>query len=329
MEQRKIGMKEIARVVSLLAAAIGIAAVPASHAQRWPEKTARIVVATPPGGGDDFIARLLAPKLGESLGQPFVVENRPGAGGVIAQNHVAKAAADGYTWLLAGASMAGARYVNTAATYDVLKDFTPVSLVETSPFVLLVHAAVPARTAKEYVALARAQSGKITFATMGPGQAPYWSAHLFNSMAGIKALEVPYKSFGDVMSDLLAGRVDYFFAPSATAMAYKEKLRPLAVTTATRSAALPDIPTLAESALPGYDMTIWRGIVGPAGVPLDIVQTLNAALARTLGSNDVREKLRTVGSEAALSTPRELSERFSLWIDRFGRIARQTGIKPQ
>jgi len=329
MEQQETGMNGSVRVGSLVAAAILASAALSAHAQRWPEKAARIVVATPPGGGDDFVARLLVPRLSELLGQSFVVENRPGAGGVIAQNQVMKASPDGYTWLLAGASMAGARYVNAAATYDVLRDFTPVSMLETSPFVLLVHPSVPARTAKDYVALARNQPGKITFATMGAGQAPYWSAHLFNSMAGIRALEVPYKSFGEAMSDLVAGRVDYFFAPSATAMAYRDRLRPLAVTTTTRSAALPDVPTLAESSLPGYDMTIWRGIVGPAGVPSDIVQALNAALVRALASSEVREKLRTVGSEAVSSTPKELTERFALWIDRFGKIAQQAGIKPQ
>jgi len=322
-------MSGLAHIGSLFAAAIFAMTSWSVYAQRWPDRTTRIVVATPPGGGDDFLARLLAPKLSELLGQPFVTENRPGAGGVIAQNHVLKAAPDGYTWLLAGASMAGARYVNVAATYNVLRDFTPVSLLETSPFVLLVHSAVPARTAKDYVALARAQSGKMTFATMGAGQAPYWSAHLFNSMAGIKALEVPYKSFGEAMSDLVAGRVDYFFAPSTTAVAYKNRLRLLALTTPTRSPALPDIPTLAESALPDYDMTIWRGIVGPAGAPADIVQALNTALARALASGDLKEKLRTVGSEAMSSTPKELTERFALWVDRFGKIAQQAGIKPQ
>jgi len=323
------GMNRFASVGVLLAATLLAAVAFSAHGQRWPEKTVRIVVAAPPGGGDDFVVRLLTPKLGESLGQPFVVENRPGSGGVIAQNHVMKATPDGYTWLLAGASMAGARYVNAAATYDVLRDFTPVSMLETSPFILLVHPSVPARTAKDYIALARTQSGKMTFATLGAGQAPYWSAHLFNSMGGIKALEVPYKSLGDLTSDLVAGRVDYFFAPSTTAIAYKERLRLLAVTTVTRSAAFPDVPTLAESALPGYDMTIWRGIVGPAGVPPDIVQALNTALARALASADVREKLRAVGSETVSSTPKELTERFALWRERFGKIAQQAGIKPQ
>jgi tripartite-type tricarboxylate transporter receptor subunit TctC len=322
-------MNKSARVCSLLAAAILASAAWFAHAQRWPEKTARIVVATPPGGGDDFMVRLLAPKLSEMLGAPFVAENRPGSGGVVAQNHVMKASPDGYTWLLAGASMSGIHYVNSAAKYDVLRDFTPVSLLETSPFVLLIHPSVPARTAKEYVALMRAQSGKTTFATMGPGQAPYWSALLFNSMAGIKPLEVPYKAFGELMSDLVSGRVDYFFAPSATAMAYKERLRPLAVTTPTRSPVFPEIPALAESGLPGYDMTIWRAIVGPAGVPSEIVQALNAALARSIALPEVREKMRTVGSEAMSSTPQELSERFALWRERFGKIAQHAGIKPQ
>lgn len=314
--------------VAVAAASAAVTAIPAC-AQRWPEKPVRIVVATPPGGGDDFIARLIAPKLSEQLGQQFIAENRPGAGGVIAQNHAARSAPDGYTWLLAGSSMAGARFVNATVGFDVLRDFAPVSLLETSPFVLVVHPAVPARSAKEYVALARAQPGRMTFATLGPGQLPYWAAHLFNTMAGIRALEVPYKAFGEVISDLIAGRVDYHFAPGPVAVAQKDRLRALAVTTATRSAAFPDIPTLAESALPGFEMPAWRSVVGPAGVPQEAVQALHAALVRTLAMPDVREKLRGVGSEPSASTPQELAERYALWTERFGKIARQAGIKPQ
>ncbi len=322
-------MEASARHVALLVAAIGLTAASSTHAQRWPEKPVRIVIATPPGGGDDYITRLLAPKLAEILGQTFVAENRPGGGGVVAQNYVMKAAPDGYTWLMAGASMAGARFVNASVKYDVLRDFTPVSLVEISPFVMLVHRAVPARTAKEYIALARKQPGKMTFATLGPGQMPYWGAHLFNSMAGIQALEVPYKAFGEVISDLVGGRVDYFFAPSPTAIGLKDRLRPLAVTSARRSSVLPDVPALAESGLPGYDMPAWRSIMGPAGVPDDVVRSLNAALARALATSDVREKLRAAGSEVETSTPQALSTRYALWIDRFGKLAEQAGIRPQ
>lgn len=317
-------------VRSLVALALA-AALPAAHAQtgKWPEKAVRIVAASAPGGGDDFVGRLIAPKLSEVLGQQFIVENRPGAGGSIGQSSVAKSSPDGYTWLLAGGSMAGARYVNAAVTYDVLHDFTPVSLLETSQFVMLVHPSVPVRSAKEFIALARSQPGKMTYATIGAGQIPYWSVLLFNTMAGIKAVDVPYKGVGAALVDLMAGRVDYFFTSMAAATANKAKLRALAVTSTTRSPALPDVPTMAEAALPGYDMPAWRSIMGPANVPRDIVVSLNAAIGRTLAMPDVREKLLNAGSTAAPSSPEELSKRYADWIERFGKIAKQAGIKPQ
>jgi tripartite-type tricarboxylate transporter receptor subunit TctC len=308
-----------------------LVAISAAHAQtgKWPEKPVRMVVATAPGGGDDFITRLLAPKLSEHFRQQFIVENRPGAGGMIGQTAVAKSAPDGYTWLLAGGSMAGARFVNAAVAYDVLRDFTPVSLLETSQFVLVVHPSVPATNLKGYIALARSQPGKMTYGTLGAGQIPYWSAILFNNMAGIKAVEVAYKGFAEAITDVLAGRVDYYFAPSSTAVAYKHRLRPLAVTSLKRSAAFPEVPTMSEAALPGYDMPAWRSIMGPAGVRSDIVSSLNAAISRALEMPDVREKMSTVGSEPAASSPEALSKRYAEWIDIFGRIAKQAGIKPQ
>jgi tripartite-type tricarboxylate transporter receptor subunit TctC len=296
---------------------------------KWPEKAVRLVVATAPGGGDDFITRLLAPKLSELLRQPFVVENRPGAGGMIGQTLVAKSPADGYTWLLAGGSMAGARFVNAAVTYDVLRDFTPVSLLETSQFIMVVHPSVPARNLKEYIALARSQPGKMTYGTLGAGQIPYWSAILFNNMAGVKAVEVAYKGFAEAITDVLAGRVDYYFAPSATAVAYKARLRPLAVTSLKRTSAFPEVPTMSEAALPGYDMPAWRSIMGPTGVRREIAASLNAALVRALEMPDVREKMLSVGSEAATSSPEELLKRYADWIERFGKIAKDAGIKPQ
>ena len=296
---------------------------------KWPEKVVRIIVGTAAGGGDDFSARLIAPKLADLLHQQFIIENRPGAGGMIAQTFVLKAPADGYTWLLAGGSMAGARYVNASVTYDVLRDFTPVSLLETSQFVMVVHPSVPARTAKEYIGLARSQPGKMTFATLGAGQIPHWSAILFNSMAGIKATEVAYKGQGEVMTDVLAGRIDYYFAPAVAAVAYKNRLRSLAVTSLKRSQALPEVPTMSEAALPGYDMPAWRSIMGPAGVRREIVVALNAAIARTLEMADVREKMVNGGSEAEASSPEELLKRYEVWIERFGRIAKDAGLKPQ
>ena len=164
------------------------------------------------------------------LGQQFIVENRPGAGGLIGQSLVLKSPPDGYTLLLAGGSMAGARYVNAQVTYDVLRDFTPVSLVETSPFVMVVHPSVPAKNLKEYIALARSQPGKMTYGTIGAGQMPYWSAILFNNMARIKAVEVTYKTGGDAIIDVMGGRLDYYLRGLARAVANKERLRALAVT---------------------------------------------------------------------------------------------------
>jgi tripartite-type tricarboxylate transporter receptor subunit TctC len=193
---------------------------------------------------------------------------------------------------------------------------------------MVVHPTVPARNAKEYVALARSQPGKMTFGTLGAGQIPYWAAILFNNMAGIKAIEVAYKGFGEAMSDVIAGRVDYYFSPSITAVAYKDRLRALAVTSLKRSAVFPEVPTMSEAALPGYDMPAWRSIMGPAGVRSDIVASLNAAIARALEMPDVREKMLGAGSEAQASTPEALSKQYADWIERFGKIAKQAGLKP-
>ncbi len=304
---------------------------PAANAQtgKWPEKPVRIITATGPAGGDDFVTRLIAPKLGELLGQQFIVENRPGAGGLIGQTAVLKSLPDGYTFLLAGGSMAGARFVNAQVTYDVLRDFTPVSLVETSSFVMIVHPSVPAKSLKEYIGLARSQPGKMTYGTIGAGQIPYWSALLFNSMARIQSVEVAYKGIGDAEVDVMAGRIDYFFTALVNAVGNKAKLRALGVTGATRSPVLPEVPTIAEAALPGYEMPAWRSIMGPAGIRRDIVASLNAAIGRTLAMPDIRERFQVAGSEPAPSTPEELSRRYADWIERFGRIAKQAGIKPQ
>jgi len=248
---------------------------------------------------------------------------------MIGQNLVLKSAPDGYTFLLAGGSMAGARFVNAQVTYDVLRDFTPVSLLETSPFVMVAHPGVPAKNLKEYIALARAQPGKMTYATLGAGQMPFWNALLFNSMARVQAVEVQYKNFADAIVDVISGRVDYVFAPSALAVANKARLRALAITGGSRLAMFPEVPTMAEAALPDYDLPAWRSVMGPAGLRRDIVESLNAAIARALGSPDIRERLIQAGSQPAPSTPEDLSKRYADWILIFGKIAKETGLKPQ
>jgi tripartite-type tricarboxylate transporter receptor subunit TctC len=314
----------------VLAAVLACSFLSTTHAQtgKWPEKPVRIIIAAAPGGGDDFVTRLLASKLGELLGQQFIAENRVGVGGMIGQTFVLKSAPDGYTWLLAGGSMAGARLINANVTYDVLRDFTPVSLLETSPFFMVVHPTVPAKNLKEYIALARARPGNMTFATLG-GQMPYWNAMLFNSMARIKAVEVPYKSLADAGIDVVAGRIDYYFAPSAQYAANQARLRALGVTSPVRSAMFPNVPTIAEAALPEYDLPAWRSIMGPAGVRRDIVDSLNAAIRRALATPDVREKMLTAGHEPQPSSPEDLGKRYAAWIGIFGKVAKEAGLKPQ
>ena len=235
-----------------------------ASAQPYPGKPIRFVVATGPGGGDDFVARLLAPKLSEILGQQVFVENRPGAGGMVGQTFVARSAPDGYTVLLAGGSMAGAKFVNATITYDLLRDFTPVSLIETAPFALVVSPSLPASSVSEFIALAKSRPGRLNYGTLGAGQIPYWAALLFNSMTGIQAQEIQYKSPAEATTDVMTGRIDYWFSPMATAVGAKEKVRILGVTTPARSPTRPDLPAVSEG-LPGFQMPAWRSMMGPAG----------------------------------------------------------------
>ena len=318
-------------LVPLAAVLIGsnVLVIRGAAAQAYPSKPVRIIVAAGPGGGDDFVARVLAPKLSELLGQQFVVDNRPGAGGFIGQSLVAKSPPDGYTLLLGGGSMAGARFVNAAVTYDVLRDFSQISLVEASPFVLVVHPSVPARNLKEYIALARSRPGKMTFATIGAGQIPYWSVMLFNNMARIQAVEIQYKAIGDALVAVMSGETDYTFVPVVSAVTNEAKLRALAVTTTTRSPMLPAVPTMHEAGLPGYAMPAWRSILGPAGMRREIVDALNSAISRALAMTDVRDRFLKAGSDTLPGSPDELRKQYADWIVIFGKIAKEAGLKPQ
>jgi len=320
-------MREARRVFLLAASLLACGA--ATAADPYPAKPVRIVVASGAGGGDDFVARQVANGLSGLLGQPFIVENRVGAGGMIGQTAVAKSPPDGYTLLLAGGSMAGARYVNANMGYDLLRDFTPISMVETSPFVLVVNSSLPARSVGEFIALARSRPGKMTYGTLGAGQIPYWSALLFNGVAKIDAVEVPYKGAADAVVDVVTGRIDYFFCPVINAVSSKDKLRVLAVTTRVRSSMLPDVPAMAEAGLPTYQMPAWRSIMGPAGMKPEIVEILNRAIARSVGNEDLRERFAKAGSTPEASSPEDLRKRYEEWIGIFGKIAKEAGIKPQ
>ena len=309
---------------------IGLVVVAGSAlAQSYPVKPVRILVASGAGSGDDFVTRVLAERLSASLGQPFVVENRPGAGGVIAQTAVLKSPPDGYTLLLAGGSMAGARFVNAAATYDLLRDFTPISVIETSPFALVVNPALPVRNVKEFIAHARANPGKLTYGTIGAGQIPWWAVFQFNHMAGVNAVEITYKTPAEATTDVIAGRLDYFVSALVGALGTKDKLRVIAVTSAERSAMLPDVPSMAEAGLPGYDMPAWRSIMGPAGMQPEVVVILNKAIQQALASPELRERFAKAGSVPLGSTPEQLRKRYELWMGIFEKIATTAGVKPQ
>jgi len=297
-------------------------------AEDYPVKPVRIIVAAGAGSGDDFVARQVGAKLSDLLGQQFIVDNRPGAGGMIGQTAVAKSPPDGYTLLLAGGSMAGARYVNANMGYDLLRDFTPISLVETSPFVLVINSNLPARNVKEFIELARSRPGKMSYGTIGAGQIPYWSVVAFNYAAKIDAVEVPYKGTAEALLDVVTGRIDYFFSPAVGAATNAGKLRVLAVTTRVRSQMLPDVPTLAESGMPAYEMPAWRSIMGPAGMRPEVVNTLNRAIARALGSEDLRQRFLKAGSLATASSPEDLRKRYENWMAIFGKLAKEAGIKP-
>ena len=298
-------------------------------AQPYPSKPVRFIVATGPGGGDDFTARLLGAKLTDILGQQFVVENRPGAGGMIGQTSVAKSAPDGYTILLAGGSMAGARYVNANVTYDLMKDFTPISLIESSPFALVVNPNLPVKNVQEFIALAKSQPGRLNYGTLGAGQIPWWSAFLFMGMTGVQAQEVQYKALADASGDIIAGRLDFLFTAMVGAVGAKDKLKVLAVTSRERSAMLPEVPTMIEAGVPGYEMPAWRSVMGPAGMNPQHVQVLSNGIARALHDPDLRERFARAGSVPQSSTPEELRKRYQDWMEIFGRIAKDANLKPQ
>ena len=299
------------------------------QAQGYPTKPVKIVVAAGAGTVDDVGARIVAERAGAILGQQFYIENRPGAGGSIGQSFVMKSPPDGYTLLLAGGSMAGARYANANVTYDVLRDFTPVSLIATSVFALAANPALPIRDVKGLIAYAKKNPGKVTYGTIGAGQMPYWNVMLFNSMAGIDVVQVPYKASPEVVTDLIAGRVDYYITGLTSFLPVKDKLKILAVTTSARSELLPEVPTMAEAALPGYDMPTWQSIMGPAGMQREHVAILNKAIGQALAAPEVRERLQKAGLDAAPSTAEELRKRYELWMGIFGKIAKDVGLKPQ
>lgn len=308
---------------AFLALAAAAAAVPLrAPAQAFPTKPVHIIVPFPPGGGADALARLMQPSLMAIWGQPIIVENRPGASGQIGAEHVASSAPDGHTIMMSSTA---------SLTEKNVHRFAPVSLVSASPYVIAAHPSVPVASVRELIEHARRHPGKLSYGSSGVGAASHLSAELFKSLARVDFLHVPYKGTGQAVTDLLAGQIQLMFAPAPTVMPHVQagKLKALAVTSARRSASLPELPTVAESGLPGYEAIGWFGLLVPAGTPAAVVAKISADANRVLAEPDVRQKLLSVGAEPSGNTPEEFARFIRADQAKWSRLMAERGIKPE
>jgi tripartite-type tricarboxylate transporter receptor subunit TctC len=305
-------MRSSAAVLLLFASA-------AALGQAFPSKPVRIVVPFPPGGGADTLTRIMEPRLVAIWGQPVIVENRPGASGHIGADFVAKSAPDGLTLLMSSTA---------SLTEKNVDQFAPVSLVSASPYVVTVNPRVAAANIRELIALAKSQPGKLSFGSSGTGAASHLSAELFKSMAGVDLLHVPYKGTGQAVTDLLAGHVNLMFAPAQTVMPYvrEGRLRALALTGAKRSESLPDLPTVAESGLPGYAAVGWFGLLAPAATPRATVAKISADVKRVLAEREVREKMLGLGADPSGDTPEEFARFIRDDQAKWSKLMKEAGI---
>jgi tripartite-type tricarboxylate transporter receptor subunit TctC len=298
----------------------------------WPDRPLRIVVPFPPGGAPDILARLLAPELAAQLGQPCVVENRSGASGMIGTEAVARAEADGHT-LMMGSVATHAMVPNTfrRVPYDALRDFTPLGLVAETPNVVVVNPAMPARTLRDLVALARAQPGRLTFGSTSQGGTPHMSGELLKIRMGIEMNHVPYRGSGPMMADLLGGHVTVAFdnLPGSMANIRAGTIRALAVTTARRSPAMPDLPTFQEEGVPDFDVSSWFAMFAPARLPAEIAARLNTHINTLIQRPDLRERLLQMGASPAPGTPQALEAKVASELALWREVVRAAGIEPQ
>jgi len=316
-------------LLRLFFAAISIGLVSTALAQPYPTKPIRIVVAFPPGGSTDLAARTLGLKLSEALNTPVLVENRPGASGNIGAEAVAKSAADGYTLLMAATSFAASPAFSANLSWDPLKDFTPVSLVATVPIIVVINPSVPATSVRELIAYAKANPGKLNVASPGAATLIRLTGELFRIAAGIDWVTVHYKGGPPAMNDLLSGQAQVMFANISDVLPQVKagRLRALSVTTGRRSAVAPELPTLSESGLPGFDVSTWQAVMAPAGTPRDIVIRLNAEIARIMALPEIRERFLAFGTDAASSTPEQLGAFLRDEVAKIGKVAKDVGAK--
>ena len=319
----------IKRAFALAVAATLAAAASEASAQAYPNRPVRILVPLPAGAGVDIVARMLGLPLTDLWGQATVVDNRPGAGGTIACELAAKAAPDGYTLLLGNIStFAMAPSLYKKVNYDPVQSFAPITLVNTCANVLVAHPSVPAATTQALIALAKAKPGQINYASAGSGTSPHLAAELFKSMAGVDLVHVPYKGSPQALTDLLGGQTQIMFASLVSALPHirQARLRALGVTSLKRAAALPDLPAISEAGLRGYDVSVWMGIVAPAGTPPAIIAQLNRQIAALLQSPDIRERLAVQGLEAASNSPAEFRTYIASEVRKWAVVIKQAGV---
>jgi len=312
-----------------LAAGALVASCAAFSQPSYPNRPVRILVPFPAGAGVDIVARMLGQPLTDVWGQAAVVDNRPGAGGTIACELAAKAAPDGYTLLLGNVStFAMAPSLYKKVNYDPVKSFAPITLIDTSSNVLVAHPSVPATTTQALIALAKAKPGQINYASAGSGTSPHLSAELFKTMAGVDLVHVPYKGSPQALTDLLGGQTQLMFASLVSALPHirQQRLRALGVTSSKRAAALPEVPTISESGLRGYDVSVWMGIVAPAGTPPTLIAQLNRQIAAILQLPDIRERLAVQGLEAISNSPAEFGSYIASEVRKWAGVIRDARV---
>jgi tripartite-type tricarboxylate transporter receptor subunit TctC len=325
-------VKEMRWTLALVAAAsLGLAAFGSVQAQGYPNKPVRVIITFPPGSATDIVGRVVTQKLSDFWSQPVVVENRGGAGGAIGSAVVAKAAPDGYMLMINSNAHAVNPSIYAKLQYDTLKDFTDIAPLSGQPNVLVVSPSSSIKSVREFIAEAKAKPGQINFAHAGIGSGTHLNTEKFKLATGIDFVQVPYKGTQEVLTDLYGGRVTSYFAPiSPIIPAVREgKLRALAVSSAKRSASLPDVPTVAEAGVPGFEFTLWFGLWGPAGMPAEVVTRINQDMNRALTVAEVRERLAKLGNDTMSMTPQEFSAFVRKEIADYARIVKAAGIKPQ
>ncbi len=298
-----------------------------AQAQAWPSRPVKLVVPFSPGGFTDVVARILGQKLTESLGQPVVIENKPGAGSTIGSDYVAKSKPDGYTLVMVSTTQVSSPWLYKSMPYDVFKDFTPIMKLVEGPYVLIANPKLPVKSVADLLALAKAQPGKLDYASSGNGSAQHLVGAMFATMGGVQINHVPYKGSGQAMQDIVGGQVQLGFVGMPNALPYipSGRLRALAVTTRKRSPDLPDVPTMDEAGIKGYDATIWLGLLGPAGLPRDIVTRLNSEIIKALSSAETRKLILAAGVEVSTSSPEEFTALLRSEYDKWGKVVKETG----